>query len=175
MMVPSAMTNYSAVGYQAFVRQHLDKLSERVDVQLQTLLALHFEPSIRSLEIQIDPRGLGGPLPATVLFKDEFGRSRRAIHLLEQVQSVIPPTELTRVAEYNEAGVETTEVELQTLVEWLIERWLQAGGLHFPVPVHIGIQDDIEYFDLGQGQWVPRTNASELPHQQFPIEGENHV
>ncbi len=175
MIVSSAMTNYSAVGYQAFVREHLDELSARVDVQLKILLALHFEPSIRSLEIQIDPRGLGGPLPATVLFKDEFGRPWCAIHLLEEVQSVIPPTEFALVAEYHEAGVETTEVELQTLVEWLVDRWLQTGGLHLPVPVYIGIQDDIEYFDLQQRQWVPRTKATQPPHIQFPNEGENHV
>ncbi len=175
MMVLSAMTNYSAAGYQAFVRRHLDQLSERLDAQLQTLFAFKFEIPVRSLEIQIDPRGLAGPLPATILFKDEFGRPWRAAHLLEEVQSVIPSTELTLVAEYHEAGVETTEVELQALIEWLVERWFHAGGLHFPLPGCIGIQDDIEYFDLRKGQWVPKTNATNPPYTQFPIEGENDV
>lgn len=155
------MVHCNADDYKTFVRQWLERLSPPVIAQLKTLKSCRFHPRVGKLKVIVFPAGLAGRLPVKTFLVD--GCNNQVLHgngtfpmgLVEDVEHVVPPDEAEVTARCNEAGVETVEVELQTLIEWFADCWVAAGGSDFPLPAYIGVRGDIESFDLKRRQWAP--------------------
>ncbi len=154
------MGHYTSVDYHTCVRRHLDAQSPLLVEQLRALVRQRFHPRVSRLRLEVLPGGLMGQLPLTVLMLDEANCP--ALHddaafprrLLEEVEHLIPLAEAEQIRQYDEAGVETIEVELQTLIEGVAACWIEAGGREFPLAASIGIRGDIESFDLKHSEWV---------------------
>jgi hypothetical protein len=112
------------------------------------------------LHIEVRPDSLTGAVPLPIFTLDEanFHVMRNSapfpLRLLTEVEHVIPPTAIDLIKRFDEAGVETIEVELQTLIAWVAACWIEAGGREFPLAASIGIRGDIESFDLKRSKWV---------------------
>ncbi len=158
------MGNYDADRYKNLVRRYLEPLSPLIEAQLRAIFSYRF-PRTSRLHFLVFPNGLSGQLPVTVFCTDESGSQSPhrsgafPMRLAELVEHVIPPAEAHLAAEYDRAGVETVEIELQALVEWFADCWAKAGGLDFPLPATIGVRGDIEVFDLKHRAWVHDTHA----------------
>lgn len=154
------MGHYTSADYQTFVRQRLDARSPLLVEQLRAIVRQRFHPRVSQLRLEVLPGGLMGRLPLTIFMLDEA--NFHVLHngaafpgrLLEEVEHIIPAAEAEWIRQYNEAGVETGEVELQTLIEWVGACWIEAGGRAFPLAASIGIRGDIESLNLKSGEWV---------------------
>ena len=55
--------------------------------------------------------------------------------------------------------MDTTEIALQTLVEWFTDCWQQTSGPKHGLTARIGIRGDIEVFDLNRSEWIPTSGV----------------
>ncbi len=158
------MGHYTSEDYQTFIRQHLDARSPLLVEQLRAIVRQRFHPRVSQLRIEVLPGGLMGQLPLTIFMLDAanfhvlHNGDAFPLRLLEEVEHIIPLAEAEWIRQYDEAGVETIEVELQTLIAWVAACWIEAGGHKFSLAALIGIRGDIESFDLKEGCWVLSTS-----------------
>src|SRR6266446_1017202 len=128
------MEVYDADSYKQWIRPFLERLSPALESQLQTIFLIDAH---NSEAFHHDPTYF---LPTS-------------IGLLEEIKEVIPQSEVDRQKRYEEAGVETIEVETITLLEWFVTCWIRAGGQHCTLPAYLCRHDDRESFDLKQMKW----------------------
>ncbi len=120
------------------------------------------------LRIEVRPDSLIGAVPLLVFTLDEanfhvmHNGAPFPLRLLTEVEYVIPPTAIDLVKRFDEAGVETIEVELQTLIAWVSACWREAGRREFPLAASISIRGNIESFDLKHMGSVPESCISHL-------------
>lgn len=150
------MVSFTTRGYQAFIRQQLECLTPLLVGELQEILAWYCWDEDSFLRVDVHSGDLGGPLPMTAALcqrEEVLCFWRLAHHILH----VIPQELAALPRQFDEAGVEVTEVALQTLIEWFVACWQQAGGRKCRLPARIGIPGDIEAFDLQRDEWVQIT------------------
>jgi hypothetical protein len=158
------MEVYDANSYKQWIRPFLERLSPALESQLQTIFSSRFHPHVVLLETQVFPDGLREGVPLRMFLIDAHNSEAfhhdptyflpTSIGLLEEIEEVIPQSEAERQKLYEEAGVETVEVETITLIEWFVACWIRAGGQHFTLPAYLCRHDDRESFDLKQMKWV---------------------
>ncbi|GER89004.1 hypothetical protein KDW_31660 [Dictyobacter vulcani] len=158
------MESYDANGYTQWIRSLLEKLEPALESQLQTIVTARFHPHVVLLDTEVFPDGLREGVPLRMFLLDAHNSEvfhhdatfflPSSIGLLEAVKEVIPPSEEDRQKLYEEAGVETIEIEMSTLIEWFVACWMRAGGQHVTLPAYICRHDDQESFDLHQMKWV---------------------
>jgi len=156
------MQGYSAEEYQLFVRRCLERLSNRAVDELDAVFQQSKDWSTQVLEIVIIPRGILKGLPITLIFKDQAQQpiSGGIFEMENLLGPVLTTAEKDLVYRYDDNGVETLEIELQTLIEWFPICWLAANGPELPQPAFIGIENDLEVLDLKTMKWIPNPNRT---------------
>jgi hypothetical protein len=115
-----------------------------------------------TLEVVIFPHGILKELPVTLCFIDQFQKPVRGgtIALGDSLGPVLTPAEEELVYRYDDNGVETLEIELQTLIEWFSTCWLAANGPEEPFAAFVSIENDLEALDLKTMNWIPNPSLS---------------
>ncbi|MFZ6028368.1 MAG: hypothetical protein ACOYYS_11690 [Chloroflexota bacterium] len=147
------MFPFTAHGYQTFLRQHLDRLTPLLVAELREILSWHCWQEDVCLRVDVFSGDLSGPLPMSA----SLYRRREKLcfwKLARPVLHVLPPEAAVLSRRFDEAGVEITEVALQSLIEWFADCWQQAGGRLCSLVACIGIPGDIEALDLKRGEWI---------------------
>lgn len=157
------MEAYDANSYQQWIRRFLEKLSPALESQLQTIFSYRFHPQVVLLDIEVFPDGFREGVPMRMFLIDARGCEAfhhdpayflpTSIGLLEEIKEVIPQSEGDRQKQYEDAGIETLEIEMTTLIEWFVACWIRVDGPHFQLPAYICYHDDRESFDLKQMKW----------------------
>ncbi len=152
----AAMEIYNSQAYQQFVRNCLSWQDQRVCFVLMEICRQQPNFPAARLNIEIAPLGILNGLPVTLFYSDERGRVLpESILSLEKAFGIIlAPAEMEAVYRFDEIGVETIEIELQILLEWLIARWQSILKPEKSFPVYLGIQDDREVLDLLEMRWI---------------------
>jgi hypothetical protein len=156
------MIFYTASEYQTFLRQQLARISPYIITELQNILAIYAEEKSLELEFDIHSDRLDGHLPVqATLLRD--GEVIKTWDLAKQIRRVLAPEQMEELVRFDKAGVEISEVTLQTLIEWFANCWDLANGPGSGLPCQISIHDDIEAFDLNRHEWIqkkipPKTN-----------------
>lgn len=161
------MEVYDADGYKQWIRSLLDRLSPALERQLRTILSYRFHSRVVLLDTEVFPDGLRDGVPMRMFLID--ARNSETFHddpayflpssigILEDVRDVVPPDEEERQKLYEDAGVETLEIEMATLVEWFAACWIRADGQQYPLPAYVSYHDDDRAFDLKQMKWETKT------------------
>lgn len=163
------MEVYDADGYKQWIRRMLERFSPALTIQLRTILSHRFHPRIVLLDTEVFPGGLGEGIPMRMFLIDEHNGETfhddpayflpSSIGMLEEITAVIPRHEADRQQRYQDAGVDTMEMEMAALVEWFAERWIRAGGQQCKLPAYICYHDGRESFDLKQMRWEANVNG----------------
>jgi hypothetical protein len=161
------MQGYTAEAYQFFVRRCLARIGDRAVDELKTLLRQSLGLQAESLEIIIRPKGILKEVPITLCFKNQFKQpgTDRTIALGDILGPVLTPTEEESAYRYDNNGVETLEIELQTLIEWFSTCWLAARGPELPLPAFLSIENDLEALDLKEMNWIPNPARTSKTNQ----------
>jgi hypothetical protein len=159
------MEAYDAGSYKRWIRSLLGRLSPALEQQVRTILSARFDPRVVLLDTEVFPDGLRDGIPmwmfqidahnSEVFHDDPAYLLPSCIGFLEAIAEVIPHGEADRQQRYEEAGVDTTQVESTTLLEWFVACWGAAGGQQCPLPAYVCYHDDRESFDLRQLKWEP--------------------
>jgi hypothetical protein len=158
-----AVEVYDAEGYKQWVRGLLDRLSLALESQLRAIVNYRFHPRVALLDTEIFPDGFRESIPMRMFLIDAQGNETfhddpayflpSSIGILEEVQEVIPQHEADRQKLYADAGIDTLEIEMATLVEWFAACWIRADGQQCKLPAYICYHDDKASFDLKQMKW----------------------
>ncbi len=159
------MEAYDADSYKRWIRSQLDRLSPALEQQLRTILSARFHPRVVLLDTEVFPDGLRYGIPmrmfqidahnCEVFHDDPAYLLPSSIGILEEIPEVIPHAESDRQQRYEEAGVDTSQIESATLLEWFAACWVAAGGQQCPLPAYVCYHDDRESFDLRHLKWEP--------------------
>jgi hypothetical protein len=154
---------YDGDGYKRWIRSLLDRLSPALESQLRSILSYRFHPRVVLLDIEVFPDGLRDGVPMRMFLIDAQNNETfhddhayflpSSIGILEDIGEVIPLNEVDRRKIYENAGVETLEIEMATLVEWFAACWIRASGQACPLPAYVSYHDDTVSFDLKQMKW----------------------
>ncbi|MGZ3715831.1 MAG: hypothetical protein ACXVA4_10455 [Ktedonobacterales bacterium] len=163
------MEVYDADGYKQWIRRYLDRLSPALENQLQTILSYRFHPQVVLLDTEIFPDGLREGIPIRMFLIDKHNSEvfhsnpayflPSSISLLEDIKEVIPQSQVDRQQLYQDAGIDTLDIEMGTLVEWFTECWIRADGRQCKLPAYICYHDDNKAFDLRQMKWVANVHG----------------
>jgi hypothetical protein len=154
---------YDADGYKRWIGSLLERLSPALESQLRLILSHRFHPRVVLLDIEVFPDGLREGVPMRMFLIDAQNNETfhndhayflpSSIGILEDISEVVPLDEVERQKLYEDAGVETLEIEMATLVEWFAACWIRADGQQCPLPAYVGFHDDKALFDLKQMMW----------------------
>ncbi len=157
------MEVYDADGYKRRIRSLLDRLSPALESQLRTILSYRFHPRVVVLDTEVFPDGFREGIPMRMFLIDAHNSETfhddpaffraSSIGILEEVQDVVPHNELERQKVYEDAGVETLEIEMATLVEWFAACWIRADGQRCNLPAYVCYHDSNDSLDLKQLKW----------------------
>lgn len=162
------MNSYTTDTYRAFLRERLEPLALVAISQLREFLALPRPPGAQRMDAVVAADPLGGRLAITLRLWENAG-SMEGIIYREWSPAwgpVLSPDAQAEARRYHEAGVETLEIELQTVIEWFAVCWKAAGGAEIGLPAHVGICNDLEALNLDTLTWEA------LPVSSFPCKGE---
>ena len=149
------MILFTANEYQLYIRQQLEYLSPTIISEIQTIISEQSNKNISGLDIEICSDKLNGRLPVRVTLY--YGNNGcEIIGLASTIRCVLPAEQIEVLRQFNQAGVEITEVTYQTLIEWFADCWDQAGGRQSNIHTQISIHDDIEAFDLNHHHWIQK-------------------
>lgn len=150
------MEIYSPGTYQQFVRSCLSRQAERVCLALAEICCQQPDTPMPQLNIEIAPRGILNGLPITFFYSDCHGRifPGSVLSLEESFGSILTPAETETIYCFDEIGVETIEIELQILLEWLAACWQTIQKPERSFPVYLSIQNDRDALDLIQMRWI---------------------
>jgi hypothetical protein len=151
------MQGYTAEEYKSFVRRSLDRKNSQAVEELKEIFQQSKGLQAQVLDIVIFPCGILKELPIMLFFKDQFQKPvpRGAFALGDMLGPVLTPSEEELVYRYDDNGVETLEIELQTLIEWFPACWLAASGPELPQSAFLSIENDLEALDLKKTNWIP--------------------
>jgi hypothetical protein len=144
------MQGYTAESYRVFVRSCLDRLSNRAGSELKAAFQQCENLQAETLNIIVQPKGILNEMPIRLFFVPggmfELGKT---------IGSPFTPAEKEVAYRYDNSGVETLEIELQVLIEWLSACWQTAQGPELAPPAFLSIENDLEALDLREMSWVP--------------------
>jgi hypothetical protein len=154
---------YDADSYKRWIRSLLEQLTPALEQQLRTILSARFHPLVVLLDTEVFPDGLGDGIPmrmfqidahnGEVFHDDPAYLLPSSIGILDDIAEVILPAETSRQQRFEEAGVDTIQIESATLLEWFTACWGAAGGQQCLVPAYVCYHDESESFDLRQLKW----------------------
>jgi hypothetical protein len=152
--------------YKEIVRQHLDRLTNRMVAELQPIIHAKHDPDTYLLDFEVHLDGFVDGFPVVW---DPMDRDLTQLAGRTELLSDIPftiPKEVIESETYEAADVNTWDIAFGLLVAWFAECWKKAGGLGCPYPAYICRHDDIESFDLKRLKWVSDSEKwlSEGPH-----------
>jgi hypothetical protein len=156
---------YDEDTYMRWIRSLLDGLSSAVEQQLRLILSAHFHPGVVLLDTEVFPDGLQDGIPmrmfqidahnSEVFHSDAAYLQPSSIGILEGATDIIPAAETDRPQRYTEAGLDTIQIEMSTLLDWFAVAWIAAGGQQCPLPAYACYHDDDKSFDLRRSRWEP--------------------
>jgi len=151
------MQGYTAEEYRFFVRRCLDRIGDQAVETLRSLFRQGKSGQADRLEVVITPTGLLKGIPATLYFTDQFHQQLpgKQVELRAELGPVFSPAETELVYHYDDNGVETLEIELQTLIEWVSDCWLGANPPEAPPAAFLSLENDLEALDLKTMHWIP--------------------
>ncbi len=149
----------TAKAYRALVLARLKELEPKLIEELQKrIFPRKFPAGTKSLDYEIFYDGLCGPLPIVGYLMDGnngqvmIRASNKTVVLAPNVDvlpSIDPVIAASVVERFEDAGVETTNIETPLVRAWFIEAWRAAGGKRlFPLPASIQTHDGGTRFEL---------------------------
>lgn len=163
------MEVYDADSYKRWIRGLLDQLAPTLESQLRMILRYRFHPRVVLLDTEVFADGLREGVPMRMFLIDAHYSETfhndpdyflpSSIGILEEIKEVVPQDETERQKAYEDAGIETLEIEMATLVEWFVECWIRADGPLCKLPAYVCYHDDKESFDLKQMKWEANTHG----------------
>ncbi len=144
----------TAKAYRALVLARLTEIEPKLIEELKKrVFPRKFPEGTKSLDYEIFFDGLCGPLPIVGYLMDgENGQVMIGnglapnVDVLPKIDPVIAPNVVER---FEEAGVETTSIEVPLVRAWFIAVWKAAGGKRlFPLRASIQTHDGGTRFEL---------------------------
>jgi hypothetical protein len=138
--------------FQLFLRQQLDDFSPAIAAEIGTIISDLDDITDICLDITIHSDQLDQQLPITASLYRNFS-ILKTWELASSIKTVLSQEQLAVLSKYDQAGVEITEITLQTLIEWFADCWQRVTHDRKQITAQISIHDDIEVFDLNLSEW----------------------
>lgn len=145
--------------YRRLVRARLETLSARMVERLRGLFETPLHPDVAVVDVEVFADGT--PPEARIFLMDRhntevFGDSEEfltsSLELLPGVDSSQIDNE--RLYEFEEAGVDVFETNLDETITWLARCWERTGGGWPGIPAYVSPHDDVRSFDLREKRWT---------------------
>lgn len=149
--------------YRIFLRQCLERSRAGLQAELGALLRQGRQFPAHRLEIVLQMAGLDEKLPLEIRFLDANERPLPGGTFRPHPEPVFRFDEAALAASFDASGVETRELELQVLLEWLVEIWQALGPPKNCPPAFLSLENDREALHLQTLEWV--ANPARKPSQ----------
>ncbi len=141
--------------YQQFVLQILQHHQEALQTALKLIAAAE---NVETLEIELASGAWAERTPLVLRYRQTLndGAISYELHPLDTLTQEMSREDACARQEFNRAGVEIGEIELQTMLSWLIAAWQQICPAPARFPAWLYIHNDIERYDLNRQIWQER-------------------
>jgi len=138
--------------YQQFVLHILQNHQEALQTALKLIVATE---NVETLAIELASGAWAERSPLVLRYCQTVNDSviSHELHPLDTLIQEMSREDACTRHEFDRAGVEIGEIELQTMLNWLIAAWQQICPAPARFPAWLYIHNDIERYDLNRQIW----------------------